>query len=223
MADNTSIEWCDASLSLWWGCTKVSDGCKSATLDLCVVENRTTTGVVGVAWLPMDMSLSVSAKNTTLQMCAVMPMSTESSLSSNLGDDLSRARLFTIRTASRMITAQKTLKWFLGTLSTFYIIERRNVGENCLEKAILSFSALAVAGSCFTNLIRWVVLGHSYRGTTHRKLKPKRSSLNSSAAGRWRGLSWYGVLTRVFGGWLPAFQNSNSAALCIKSVMGCGL
>lgn len=26
--DNTKIEWCDATLSLWWGCTKVSDGCK---------------------------------------------------------------------------------------------------------------------------------------------------------------------------------------------------
>lgn len=32
--DNTKIEWCDATLSLWWGCTKVSDGCK-----LCYAEN----------------------------------------------------------------------------------------------------------------------------------------------------------------------------------------
>lgn len=28
MADLTAIEWCDATLSLWWGCTKVSEGCK---------------------------------------------------------------------------------------------------------------------------------------------------------------------------------------------------
>ncbi|MBE2178897.1 MAG: phage Gp37/Gp68 family protein [Chthoniobacterales bacterium] len=27
MAENTAIEWCDASLSPWWGCTKVSPAC----------------------------------------------------------------------------------------------------------------------------------------------------------------------------------------------------
>jgi protein gp37 len=28
MASNSAIEWCDDTLNLWWGCTKVSDGCK---------------------------------------------------------------------------------------------------------------------------------------------------------------------------------------------------
>jgi protein gp37 len=27
MSENTAIEWCDASLSPWWGCTKVSPAC----------------------------------------------------------------------------------------------------------------------------------------------------------------------------------------------------
>lgn len=27
MAEKTNIEWCDATINFWWGCTKVSPGC----------------------------------------------------------------------------------------------------------------------------------------------------------------------------------------------------
>lgn len=30
---NTGIEWCDATINLWWGCTKVHEGC-----DNCYAE-----------------------------------------------------------------------------------------------------------------------------------------------------------------------------------------
>ena len=33
MSDQTKIEWCDATLNAWWGCTKVSDGCKHCYAD----------------------------------------------------------------------------------------------------------------------------------------------------------------------------------------------
>lgn len=33
MAETTAIEWADATLNLWWGCTKVSDGCKHCYAD----------------------------------------------------------------------------------------------------------------------------------------------------------------------------------------------
>lgn len=34
MAEKTKIEWCDATVSFWWGCTKVSPGC-----DHCYAES----------------------------------------------------------------------------------------------------------------------------------------------------------------------------------------
>lgn len=33
MGANTGIEWCDATFNPWWGCTKVSDGCKFCYAD----------------------------------------------------------------------------------------------------------------------------------------------------------------------------------------------
>lgn len=33
MGANTKIEWCDFTFNPWWGCTKVSDGCKNCYAD----------------------------------------------------------------------------------------------------------------------------------------------------------------------------------------------
>lgn len=45
MAENTKIEWCDATFNPWIGCTKVSPGC-----DHCYAECSTPTRVMHVAW-----------------------------------------------------------------------------------------------------------------------------------------------------------------------------
>lgn len=34
MGENTKIEWCDHTINLWWGCAKVSDGCKHCYAEL---------------------------------------------------------------------------------------------------------------------------------------------------------------------------------------------
>lgn len=34
MAETSAIEWCDATVNFWWGCTKVSPGC-----DHCYAES----------------------------------------------------------------------------------------------------------------------------------------------------------------------------------------
>lgn len=47
MAENTKIEWCDATFNPWVGCTKISPGC-----DHCYAESSTPSRVLGVNWGP---------------------------------------------------------------------------------------------------------------------------------------------------------------------------
>ncbi|MBI5770872.1 MAG: DUF5131 family protein [Verrucomicrobia bacterium] len=54
MSLSTSIQWCDATVNFWWGCAKVSTGCR-----LCYAERmakflshgRATWGPEGLRWL----------------------------------------------------------------------------------------------------------------------------------------------------------------------------
>ena len=47
MAENTQIEWCDATFNPWIGCTKVSPGC-----DHCYAEVSTPSRVQKISWGP---------------------------------------------------------------------------------------------------------------------------------------------------------------------------
>ena len=47
MGETTNIEWCDANLDLWWGCTKVSGGCKN-----CYAEKLSDQRYKKGAWGP---------------------------------------------------------------------------------------------------------------------------------------------------------------------------
>lgn len=62
MADNTKIEWTDATVNFWWGCTKVGPGC-----DHCYAETwsrRTGEGIwgPGVPRRPIKSAFSTLAK-----------------------------------------------------------------------------------------------------------------------------------------------------------------
>lgn len=62
MADHTKIEWCDATVSFWLGCTKVSDGCAN-----CYAEAMAKRGLwKGVEWGPGRPR--VQTKNPVAQM-----------------------------------------------------------------------------------------------------------------------------------------------------------
>ena len=45
MAENSKIEWTDHTINLWWGCTKVHEGC-----DNCYAENLSDTRYKNNLW-----------------------------------------------------------------------------------------------------------------------------------------------------------------------------
>jgi len=62
MSDLTKIEWCDATLNLWWGCTKVSDGCK-----FCYAERMSDQRYKRGAWGPKGTRTEVKSWRATLE------------------------------------------------------------------------------------------------------------------------------------------------------------
>lgn len=70
MSETTSIEWCDATLNLWWGCTKVSDGCK-----FCYAEHLSDTRLGKAAWGPKGNRREVKGWRSTLNKIAKMAKS----------------------------------------------------------------------------------------------------------------------------------------------------
>ena len=61
MGAETRIEWCDATLNLWWGCTKVSDGCKH-----CYAEQLSDQRYKKGAWGPGGVRTEVKSWRSTL-------------------------------------------------------------------------------------------------------------------------------------------------------------
>ena len=61
MAERTNIEWCDASLNLWWGCTKVSQGCKH-----CYAEHLSDQRYGRGCWGPTGTRQEVKSWRSTL-------------------------------------------------------------------------------------------------------------------------------------------------------------
>lgn len=62
MAEQTLIEWADATLNLWWGCTKVSEGCK-----FCYAENLSEQRFGKGAWGPQGKRQEVKSWRSTLE------------------------------------------------------------------------------------------------------------------------------------------------------------
>jgi len=61
MAEETGIEWADATLNLWWGCTKVSEGCKN-----CYAEHLSDQRYKRGAWGPKGERQEVKSWRSTL-------------------------------------------------------------------------------------------------------------------------------------------------------------
>lgn len=61
MGETTKIQWCDATLNLWWGCTKVSEGCK-----FCYAENLSDGRFKALRWGPKGTRQEVKSWRTTL-------------------------------------------------------------------------------------------------------------------------------------------------------------
>ena len=62
MSDFTNIEWCDATLNIWWGCTKVSDGCK-----FCYAEHLADHRHKKGNWGPTGTRREVKSWRSTLE------------------------------------------------------------------------------------------------------------------------------------------------------------
>lgn len=61
MGLNTNIEWCDGTLNLWWGCTKISSGCKN-----CYAEKLSDQRYKKGAWGPDGTRTEVKGWKNTL-------------------------------------------------------------------------------------------------------------------------------------------------------------
>lgn len=61
MGANTQIEWCDATLNLWWGCTKVSAGCMN-----CYAEGLADKRLGRSNWGPKGTRQEVKSWRSTL-------------------------------------------------------------------------------------------------------------------------------------------------------------
>lgn len=65
MGANTQIEWCDATLNLWWGCTKVSAGCMN-----CYAEGLADKRLGRSNWGPKGTRQEVKSWRSTLSKIA---------------------------------------------------------------------------------------------------------------------------------------------------------
>ncbi len=57
MSADTIIQWCNATVNFWWGCTKVSPGCEhcyAEALARRLSRGRATWGPSGARWLRVD-------------------------------------------------------------------------------------------------------------------------------------------------------------------------